>query len=226
MSYCDACEKLRNDNPSFMRNGRIGEKECESLGVNTGLNPDLPVLHDNCEDLNAINECLIGFLMSMIKSYDPCDPQKLISDLLKNQYAMNKALICSDCGQWVILESLMQEEYVTIVKTYKHTVPIEKFVNTGNIDNVMYWSGSPEGGESYIAIPVGEMDIVDTVVAQPMVVGGKAHSVTVAVQDTITLGDVHHVNFDTYEIQGIPAPGSFPFAVPIEFIVVGRKKIR
>ncbi|MGL5719003.1 MAG: hypothetical protein ACRCX2_38725 [Paraclostridium sp.] len=73
------------------------------------------------------------------------------------------------------------------------------------------------------------MDIVDTVIAQPQVVGKKVHAVTVAIQTAVRVGDVYRVNFDTYEIEGNINPAdpndNLPFAVPIKFVVFGRKKI-
>lgn len=104
-SYCTACEELRADNPNFVLNG-ITDKECGSLQEDTGLNPDLQVPHNNCEDLNTINDCLVGNLGEMLETYDICELDQYIRKLMKNLYNLNKALICSDCGEWKNIHSL------------------------------------------------------------------------------------------------------------------------
>lgn len=132
------------------------------------------------------------------------------------------------CSLWSLMNMLVVNGYMPVTKSYAYTVPKAKFVGM-NGRNQMMWSGSPEQGECYIDIPVAEMDIVDTVIAQPQVVGKKVHAVTVAIQTAVRVGDVYRVNFDTYEIEGNIDPddsnNNIPFAVPIKFVVFGRKKI-
>lgn len=224
MANCEACDNLREYAPNFLVNG-ITDTECESLQENVGLNPDLDVLHTNCEDLNDMLDCLIGNHADKLPAYDICSLKEYTAELMKNMYNMYKAMLCSECGQWKYLDALIDANgYITVTKTFSYTVPIEKFISFGNPDNNIYWSGSGSTGESYISIPVSEMTIVDTIVAQPQVVPDRAHAVTVAIQENERSGDNFIVNFDTYEIQG-STTDAFPFAVPIEFIVVGRKKV-
>ncbi|WP_236674768.1 hypothetical protein [Enterococcus sp. BWR-S5] len=232
---CSACGALKEYAPNFVANG-ITDKECNSLQKDTGLNPDLAVLHNNCEDLNDLLDCLIGTHQEKLPAADICDWKSYLDDLMSNLKNMHKAMICSDCGQWKMLWELLKriedlekividrDGYVTVTKTYHHTVPVEKFMKVGS-NNMMYWSGAPSVGESFINIPVAEMDIVDTVVAQPQVVGNRVHAVTVAIQSAARIGDNYNVNFDTYELEGFSDP-EYPYSVPVDFIVVGRKKVK
>ncbi|MGL4695173.1 hypothetical protein [Enterococcus larvae] len=228
--YCSACEGLKEYAPNFVVNG-ITDKECNSLQNDTGLNPDLAPKHNNCQDMNDMLDCLVGTLQDKLPAYDVCDWKEYMDQLMTNLYNMQKALICSDCGQWKKIHEIedilvSQDGYITVTRTYKHTVPITKFVDAGNTITPIQYSGSIGAGESYISIPVSEMDLVDTVVAQPQVVGGRVHSVTVAIQTAEKVGNNYEVNFDVYEIKSNLADSNFPYAVPINFIVVGRKKIR
>ncbi|MGM0175681.1 hypothetical protein [Enterococcus sp. DIV0800] len=228
--HCSACERLKEENLNVWEYG-IGDKECESLQEDTGFNPDLKVLHNDCEDLHDLNDCFIAQKVQELPKYDDCDWKAYAKDFGQNAYNVFKGIICAICGIWkkihLIIDVLKDNDgYVTVVKTYEFTVPVNKFVPCFNPK--MYWSGSPDVGECFISIPVKEMDLVDIVTAQPQVVGNQVHAVTVAIQSSIHKGEHYEVNFDTYEIEGNNVPGAppFPFSVPIKFIVVGRKKIK
>ncbi|MCB5954011.1 hypothetical protein [Enterococcus sp. CWB-B31] len=232
---CSACANLKEYAPNFVANG-ITDKECQSLQKDTGLNPNLSVLHNNCEDLNDMLACLLGVPKDKLPAFDVCDWKEFMEIYMTNMETFQKAMVCNACGQWAMIWELLKriealekiiidrEGYVTVTKTYSHTVPVDKFITTGG-GNEIYWSGSPNMGESYINIPVSEMDIVDTVVAQPQVVGNRVHAVTVAIQSSVKIGDNYQVNFDTYEIEGI-IDSQYPYSVPVTFIVVGRKKVK
>ena len=120
--YCESCESLQEYAANFLLNG-ITEKECESLGKNTGLNPDLTVLHENCEDLHDVLNCLLGAFSEKLKAVDLCDKKKLktfLGELMGNMFNINKAIICSDCGQWEAIKKLWIEiekiyELITII---------------------------------------------------------------------------------------------------------------
>lgn len=165
---------------------------------------------------------------------DVCN-KNFISDFFRWSvaHAMNVSCVLKNlknqiCSLWSLMNMLVVNGYMPVTKNFTYTVPKAKFVGT-NGRNEMMWSGSPEMGESYIDIPVAEMDIVDTVIAQPQVVGKKVHAVTVAIQTAVRVGDVYRVNFDTYEIEGNidadDANNNIPYAVPIKFVVFGRKAI-
>lgn len=111
MAYCEACENLRDYAPNVILNG-ITDTECESLQENTGLNPQLSVLHANCEDLHDMVDCLIGGHLERLPAYDICgrDGYSLkdyIEAMMKNLYTMYSALVCSDCGQWAKIEDIL-----------------------------------------------------------------------------------------------------------------------
>jgi len=95
--YCLACNKLKELNPEFVLNG-LTLSMYNSLKNNTGLKPSLG--HNNCEDLNDLNDCLLGSLYDKIDAYDICDWREFMKEYLANQKNINAALIASDCGQW------------------------------------------------------------------------------------------------------------------------------
>lgn len=232
MTNCEACATLRDKAPETIKG--ITEAACASLGEDTGLNPNIDPLSDNCTDLQLLSDCFYNTLATKLRTADDCDWKDFVKMLLSNDKVFKDALVCNECGQWKWIWELLrrideleniiiQDGYVTVTKVHSYTVPVDKFVNTSGPNSVQF-SGSPLVGESFISIPVSEMDIVDSVVAQPQVVGNRVHAVTVAIQTAIRVGDIYEVNFDTYEIQG--DNGNFPFAVPVNFVVTGRKRVR
>ena len=100
--HCTACEELKQNAPHFTLNG-ITERECESLQNDTGLNNQLSVLRNNCEDLNDMLDCLVGALHEKLPAYDVCNIKDYIDQLMTNLYTLKKAMICSKCGQWKML---------------------------------------------------------------------------------------------------------------------------
>ncbi|GCF92509.1 hypothetical protein NRIC_04000 [Enterococcus florum] len=231
---CSACSRLEETSLSTVEYG-IGDKECKSLQNNTGLNPDLKEKHDDCQDLNDMNDCLIGNLGERLPAYDDCDYKPFIGHLMGNLWNMFKGIICAICGIWKKLkeleELLIKDGYIAVTKNYEFTVPEKKFYRISSLnERGMWFSGSPQGGECFISIPVAEMDIVECVLAQPQVVGDRVHAVTCAIQENYREGDNYIVNFDTYIIEGETLDGvpgrSAPFPVPIEFVVIGRKKVK
>ncbi|GCF92507.1 hypothetical protein NRIC_03980 [Enterococcus florum] len=122
---CKACDDLKSTSLETYREG-IGDKQCKSLQKDTGLNPDLNVLHNNCEDLNNLNDCLIGRFGEDIDGYDDCDWKEYAKDFNFNLWNMIKALICSDCGQWQMLHDL--NERLTALE--KRVDTLEKRVDT------------------------------------------------------------------------------------------------
>lgn len=102
---CSACTDLMEYAPIFAQNG-VTTEVAASLKNNTGFNPALTVLHDNCSDLNDANDCLIGRLGDEIKAYDVCDWKKFMGKFVPNLYEMLKADIASGCGAWSKIERL------------------------------------------------------------------------------------------------------------------------
>ena len=224
-------DTIKNGDDNFCFN-EVTEEICTNLKDDKGIHPFNGENNNNCTDLHALNQYLMGDLWNGLKTLDFCDINSLkcwLYEFVSNNWNLNKAEICSICGLWEYIHDLIKiivkDGYVSVNKVYSYTVAKDKFVRTGNIDPVIFWSGSIEKGESFISIPVAEMDIVDGVFAQPQVAGGRVHPVTVAIQSAIKTGDNYEVNFDTYEIRGGTDSG-YPFAVTINFFVMGRKKIK
>lgn len=96
---CDSCANLREYAPEFVQNG-VTDNVAASLKNNTGLNPTLTVLHRDCQDLNDINDCLIGRAKDELPAYDVCDWKDFEGKLLSNLYESEKAQIASICGLW------------------------------------------------------------------------------------------------------------------------------
>ena len=100
--HCTACEELKQNAPHFILNG-ITERECESLQKDTGLNNELSDFRNNCEDLNEMLDCLVRALHEKLPAYDVCNIKDYIDQLMTNLYNLQKAMICSKCGQWKML---------------------------------------------------------------------------------------------------------------------------
>ncbi|EOH96728.1 hypothetical protein UAW_01893 [Enterococcus haemoperoxidus ATCC BAA-382] len=98
--YCTACGALKEYAPNFVKNG-ITDKECKSLQKDTGFNPGLKELHKNCEDLNDMLDCLLNSLQDKLPAYSVCDWKAYMKELTNNLYTIQKAMICSECGQWI-----------------------------------------------------------------------------------------------------------------------------
>lgn len=90
---CDACEELRQNAPNFMING-LGEEEIESLTDNKGLTGS----STNCNDVNDMNDCLIGMMEKEVSSYEACDWKPFTKRLIANLWTVLKAIISWLCG--------------------------------------------------------------------------------------------------------------------------------
>lgn len=101
---CDACTDLRDYAKEFVAHG-VTEKVAGSLGENTGLNPDLTVLHEDCEDMADVVDCLVG-RMTEVDQYSNCDWKEYAGKLVPNLYEVFKAINAVDCGQWEKLKML------------------------------------------------------------------------------------------------------------------------
>lgn len=98
---CSACEDLRQNAPNLIVNG-LGSTECTSLKNNTGLSPSSG--HNDCTDLDDMNDCLIGNMEQEIKSYEVCDWKEFMKNFIPNVWTMFKGIICSICGMWTKIE--------------------------------------------------------------------------------------------------------------------------
>lgn len=94
---CNSCEDLRSTSPNFVVNG-ITDTECTSLKNDTGLNPSSG--HDDCTDLNNINDCLVGNMAEEVEAYDVCDWKTYMKKFVPNVWTTIKSIICAICGLW------------------------------------------------------------------------------------------------------------------------------
>lgn len=101
---CNSCDDLRTTSPNFVVNG-ITDTECTSLQNNTGINPSSG--HNDCTDLNNINDCLVGNMAEEIEAYDVCDWKTYMKKFVPNVWTTFKAIICAICGLWTNVELLM-----------------------------------------------------------------------------------------------------------------------
>lgn len=223
---------IRNGDANFCFS-EITDKICENLQNDEGINPSAKHSNTDCDDLTSLNDLATGSLHNALMTLNSCDVDAYkcwLDSLLSWYWNVDKALICAICGIWKKIheiESIISKDgYVTVTEIYTYTIPVRKFIPTSG-GNVIQFSGSPDQGEDFIEIPISQMDLVDTVIAQPQVVGDKVHAVTVAIQSAVLKGSKYVVNFDAYEIEGNNSVGNnIPFAVPIKFVVFGRKKVK
>ena len=103
---CEACEDLRQDDPSLIVNG-FTDTECASLQNNTGLNPSSG--NKDCEDLNNLNDCLVGNMETEVDAYDVCDWKTFMKKFIPNVWTVLKAIICAVCGLWTNIDRLLNE---------------------------------------------------------------------------------------------------------------------
>lgn len=100
---CSACDDLKQTSSSFAVNG-LSEGMCASLKNNTGLSTSDD--HDDCEDLNLLNDCLVGTMDKEVSSYAICDWKSFMKDFIPNLWTTFKAMICAICGIWKNIEKL------------------------------------------------------------------------------------------------------------------------
>ena len=103
---CAACEDLRQTDPNFVVNG-LTDTECTSLGNDTGLNPSKG--HNDCTDLNDMNDCLVKNMEDEINSYNVCSWKTYMKALVNNLWTMFKGIICAICGIWTNIHNIMSK---------------------------------------------------------------------------------------------------------------------
>lgn len=100
-NHCESCEEIRQKNPSMVAN-RFTDTECAYLQNNTGIDGK----STNCEDLDAMNDCLIGSMEDEAEIADLCSWREYVLKLIPNLWTMFKAIICSMCGLWEKVSSI------------------------------------------------------------------------------------------------------------------------
>ena len=100
---CESCAELREDVPSLICNG-LDEDMCTSLQNDTGLNPSSS--NTDCEDLNNLNDCLIGNQEQEVELYSTCDWKDFMKQFIPNLWTTLKAIICAICGLWTHVHAI------------------------------------------------------------------------------------------------------------------------
>lgn len=100
---CSVCEDLKQADPNLVVNG-IGTTECASLRNDTGLSPSSG--HDDCDDLNLLNDCLVGRMDKELNAYNSCDWKEFMHNFIPNVWTAFKALICAICGLWTNVHNI------------------------------------------------------------------------------------------------------------------------
>ena len=142
---CSACDDLRQTAPNFVING-LGDTECASLQNDTGLDPSSG--HDNCTDLNNMNDCLIGVMKDEVNSYQICDWKSYMKRLADNLWTMFKGMICAICGMWGKI-TCTYNSLVNLVNYLAASTAgvafVRYFRDLGADDNVPYWTRVSNG---------------------------------------------------------------------------------
>lgn len=102
---CSACTELKEFAPEFVQSG-VTKTVCNSLKNDTGLNPRLTTLHNDCDDLDVANDCLVGMMDNEIEKYDVCEWKKFMHKFIPNIHQLTKAEICTICGLWTSVHEL------------------------------------------------------------------------------------------------------------------------
>jgi len=97
---CVACNRLKENTPSFVVNG-LTTADCESLTRNRGLaDQQLRPQLNNCETLEDLVDCLIGQHGDKLPGYNLCDIKDWLDGLSANLHQLMSAWVCNECGQW------------------------------------------------------------------------------------------------------------------------------
>lgn len=129
---CNACEELREYAPDFVQNG-VTTTVCNSMKNDTGINPNVSVTHTDCEDLNDVNDCLVGRMDDELEAYDTCDWKKFMHKFIPNLYTLLKLMICAICGLWVNIHDLWDQIdllWAEIAAIKKRLTNLENRMNT------------------------------------------------------------------------------------------------
>lgn len=134
---CDACEALREKDPNLIING-FSDENCESFANGTGLNGD----GDNFEDLNDLNDCLVGSMEADVKIYESCDWKTFMRRFIPNIWTVLKSIICS-----------IQYMKKTEIHVERTTIPASTVAS--NTSKHLHWNFWPSGTNRKIIGVVG-----------------------------------------------------------------------
>lgn len=149
---CEACDELRQEDPSLILNG-FSDSECTSLKNDTGLVPSAG--HNDCTDLNNMNDCMVGNMATEVSAYDVCDWKPFMQKFIPNLWTVLKAIICAICGIWTNIHNIWDE--IARIWTKLNCVynGIKNLINALNSSTMgtsfvrYYRDNSGQGGDQY-----------------------------------------------------------------------------
>lgn len=206
------------------------------------VNDILELLSELLKNFDCVNQNLIGWLEDLYKrDFNPVSSKSIAfsktqswqdgveivnftGDVKASKFA-NNGITIRDDGVWA--PSPLTNGYKTINKSVETTISWSKFkLAPGALGDFRIYYTGVIGEETYIELPVGEMDLVDTANVQCKVVGGFRCMKTVDIQEATKVGDKYRMNIDIYLLMhGKTGPASPVKDVKIEVQIIGRKKV-
>lgn len=132
---CNSCDDLRNTSSSFVVNG-VTSAICTSLKNDTGLNPSSG--HNDCTDLDDVNDCLVGNMAEEVEAYDVCDWKSYMKKFVPNVWTTLKSIICAICGIWTNIHNIITR--LTRVECVIDTLTRDQDFYVGR-DNIVWFNG-------------------------------------------------------------------------------------
>lgn len=100
---CTSCSELKEVDPSLIINGYVSSED-------TSMRNDSGLVASNgrtdCEDLNLMNDCLIGNELEELKKVGYCDWKDYTESLVGNIWTMFKGFGSAVCGIWTNIHNL------------------------------------------------------------------------------------------------------------------------
>lgn len=110
---CTSCSELKEVDPSLIING-YGSSEDTSMRNDSGLVASNG--RTDCEDLDLMNDCLIGNELEELKKVGYCDWKDYTEGLVGNIWTMFKGFGSAVCGIWTNIHNLW-----TYARSYRLT---------------------------------------------------------------------------------------------------------
>lgn len=153
---CSACEDLRQTDPNLIVNG-FTDTECASLKNDTGLVPSSG--HNDCTDLENLNDCLVGNMQAEVEAYDVCDWKAFMKKFIPNVWTTLKGIICAICGIWTNIHNLWSSvRKLNCILEYLNQSSVSFHVDE-NVDGDMYAVAGK--GVSFLEPSVGSDNTTD-----------------------------------------------------------------
>ncbi len=159
---CAACCELEEHAPEFVEEG-VTETVCESLQNNTGLNPAAEVLHDNAQDYDLMNDCLVGRLDGILDAFGICEWQDFMHKAIPNLYTLLKAIGCMLAGIQAKLESIGTDAYYEPQIQYARgsgTTSRDYYVASGTPQTISFNEANREENNGAIIAPFDGICII------------------------------------------------------------------